>query len=188
MNKNKKYFLNIFLIASVIFVTMLATWYVSKQSKPPVLEITKNQNIQSYDVPMKAPDFDFTDWQGQSYSLSDFIGKTVVLNFWESWCAPCVVEFPQLIDLARRYPDRLVVLALSSDDTKQEMMQFLKAQDQDPNWSSQPNIVIALDEGKRVTRQLYSTYKLPESYIIAPDQSITRKIIGLIDWSDFTLE
>ncbi len=60
------------------------------------------------DTPFKDPD-------GNVVSLSDFIGKPVLVNIWATWCAPCVVEMPMLDELAAREKDRLKVLVVSQD-------------------------------------------------------------------------
>ncbi len=60
------------------------------------------------DTPFKDPD-------GNEVSLSDFIGKPVLVNIWATWCAPCVVEMPMLDELAAREKDRLKVLVVSQD-------------------------------------------------------------------------
>lgn len=60
------------------------------------------------DTPFKDPD-------GNVVSLSDFIGKPVLVNIWATWCAPCVVEMPMLDELAAREKDRLEVLVVSQD-------------------------------------------------------------------------
>ena len=60
-----------------------------------------------------APDFTLLDLYGNPVSLSDFRGKTVVINFWATWCPPCRKEFPQLVQLSVRNADRgLVVLGV----------------------------------------------------------------------------
>lgn len=60
------------------------------------------------DTPFKDPD-------GETVSLSDFIGKPVLVNIWATWCAPCVVEMPMLDELAAREKDRMKVLVVSQD-------------------------------------------------------------------------
>jgi len=63
-----------------------------------------------------APEIAFTDAAGRPLSLADFHGKTVLLNFWATWCAPCVKEMPSLDRLQQRLgSDRFVVVAISVD-------------------------------------------------------------------------
>lgn len=60
-------------------------------------------------------DTPFKDPEGNTVSLSDFIGKPVLVNIWATWCAPCVVEMPMLDELAAREKDRMKVLVVSQD-------------------------------------------------------------------------
>jgi cytochrome c biogenesis protein CcmG/thiol:disulfide interchange protein DsbE len=64
-----------------------------------------------------APPFTLEDLSGRKVSLADFKGKALALNFWATWCAPCKVETPWLIDLRNHYAAQgLEVLAISADD------------------------------------------------------------------------
>jgi thiol-disulfide isomerase/thioredoxin len=127
-----------------------------------------------------APDFTITPvGQVTPVSLADLRGKVVLLNFWASWCAPCVIEFPKLRDLANDYPDQLVVLAVSSDRTQAEIDRFLKKAGIVPT----PNLIIALDAEKHISQDLFQTIRLPETFIIAPDGRMVKKVIGDTDWT-----
>lgn len=63
----------------------------------------------------RAADIALTDLAGRPVHLSDFRGKVVLLNFWATWCSPCIQELPTLIELANRRGDRLVLLGVSAD-------------------------------------------------------------------------
>ncbi len=128
-----------------------------------------------------APGFSFTALDGKAHDLKDFKNKVVILNFWASWCAPCVKEFPRLIAAAKNNPN-VVLLALSSDMNEQAVKKFLKKQNF--SWKS-PNIHIALDKND-VSGKLYKTFQLPETYIISPDQKIRAKLVGA-EWNNETL-
>jgi len=66
--------------------------------------------------PRPVPDFSFTDAAGTAHALAGFEGKAFVINFWATWCAPCVAEMPALDRLQRAVSrDGIIVLALSSD-------------------------------------------------------------------------
>ena len=64
-----------------------------------------------------APDFSVTNLDGQAIRLADLKGKRVIVNFWATWCMPCLVEIPNFIKLrAETSPTNVVILGLSTDD------------------------------------------------------------------------
>ncbi|HEX7577557.1 MAG TPA: TlpA disulfide reductase family protein [Verrucomicrobiae bacterium] len=66
---------------------------------------------------VRAPDFSVTNLDGQSVRLTDLKGKRVIVNFWATWCVPCLVELPNFIKLrAETSPTNLVIIGLSTDD------------------------------------------------------------------------
>lgn len=123
------------------------------------------------------PDFSLTDIKGREIRLSDFKGKVVIVNFWASWCAPCVTEFPSLLELVRLFPDRLILLAVSADRSKEDMLRFLQAFE-----VNEPNLHVLWDKNMKVMNG-FGTEVLPESYIIGKDGRLIRKVVGVDDWS-----
>jgi len=107
--------------------------------------------------------------------LSDLRGNVVVLNFWASWCGPCVEETPSLIALQQRIASRKgVVLGVSIDDDEAAYEKFLRDQHVDFPTYRDPSKKIAAD---------YGTSMWPETYIIDRKGKIARKIIGPQDWN-----
>lgn len=110
----------------------------------------------------------------QTVRLSDYRGKTVVLNFWASWCPPCVEEFPYLIDLQRRMPN-IVVLAVSFDTDPNAYRQYLID-------NHIAGITTILDLSQQ-SNHAFDTTRPPETYIIDPHGIIRRKFIGAQDFT-----
>jgi peroxiredoxin len=130
-----------------------------------------------------APDFTVQD-SDRSVSLSQYRGKIVVLNFWATWCPPCVEEMPSLVQMQKKFQDKgVTVLAVSVDDDPDAYHKFLKDHAVD--------LLTVRDPGGPKTDQgvnapvasRYGTYKFPESYIIDRNGIIRRKFIGAIDWN-----
>jgi peroxiredoxin len=121
----------------------------------------------------KAPAFSFT-YNGKPTQLSDMRGKVVVLNFWASWCPPCVEETPALNRLQARIERQGgTVLAVSVDDSESDYQKFLREQNVNfPTWR---------DPEKKVNLE-YGTTIFPETYIIDRDGKIARKVIGPQEW------
>ncbi len=71
-------------------------------------------------------DFSLTDMQGNTHTLGNYRGKWIVVNLWATWCAPCIVEMPELQALSQSNPD-LVVLGLAVDgENEQRVKQFVE--------------------------------------------------------------
>ncbi len=121
-----------------------------------------------------APDFTVQD-SDHKVTLSDFRGQVVVLNFWGSWCPPCIAETPALVQMQRRLKDKgVVVLAVSIDVDDAAYHKFLK----DFNMN-----MVTVRDGDHKSSDLYGTFGWPESYIIDRKGVIRRKFIGAVDWN-----
>ena len=121
-----------------------------------------------------APDFTVQD-SDRSVTLSQFHGKVVVLNFWATWCPPCIQETPAMVEMQKRMKDKgVVVLAVSIDADGAAYHKFLK----DYN----VNMVTVRDEARKASN-LYGTFGWPESYIIDRNGVIRRKFIGPVEWN-----
>jgi cytochrome c biogenesis protein CcmG, thiol:disulfide interchange protein DsbE len=121
-----------------------------------------------------APDFTVQD-SDHSVSLSQFRGQVVVLNFWATWCPPCVEETPSLVKMQSRMKDKgVVVLAVSIDVDDAAYHKFLK--------DYGVNMVTVRDEDQKAA-SLYGTHGWPESYIIDRNGIIRRKFIGPVQWN-----
>lgn len=66
----------------------------------------------------QAPEFSLRDQHGKLVALSDLRGRKVLVNFWATWCPPCVEEMPMLDELAKRHAQTLVVLGVAEDDAE----------------------------------------------------------------------
>lgn len=120
-----------------------------------------------------APEFDF-ELNGKPQDLRNLRGNVVVLNFWATWCPPCVEETPSLNRLQQRISSRRgMVFGVSVDEDQNAYDFFLKQQQ-----VSYPSF---RDPSKKVALS-YGTSIYPETYIIDRDGRIARKIIGPQNW------
>ncbi|WP_176466255.1 TlpA family protein disulfide reductase [Aliifodinibius salipaludis] len=73
----------------------------------------------------------FTDFDGNEVSVSDFEGKVVLIDFWETWCKPCLASFPTMQDVQEEYPEDFVVLAVTPGftDTQEDAEAFARKND-----------------------------------------------------------
>ena len=121
-----------------------------------------------------APDFTVTD-SDRKVSLHDLHGHIVILNFWATWCSPCVEEMPSLLQLQERFRSKgVTVLAVSIDDDQNAYRQFLK--------DHKIDFMTVRDPAKQ-SSNLYGTFKYPETYVIDRNGIVRRKFIGAVEWS-----
>ena len=121
-----------------------------------------------------APDFTVQD-SDRKVTLSEYRGQVVVLNFWATWCPPCVQEMPSLIQMQQRMREKgVVVVAVSIDVDEAAYHRFLK--------TYQVNLLTVRDPDQK-SPSLYGTHGWPETHIIDRTGMIRRKFIGPVEWN-----
>ena len=147
-------------LAAVVFLFGLSGCY--SNSRPP--RIGSN-----------APDFTVQD-SDRTVALNQFHGQIVVLNFWATWCPPCVEEMPSLVEMQRRMKAKgVTVVAVSIDVDEGAYRQFLRQHGVD--------LLTVRDPGQK-TPGLYGTHGWPETFIIDRNGVMRRKFIGAVDWTE----
>lgn len=117
-------------------------------------------------------DFELNDESGKKVRLSDYKGKVIALNFWATWCKPCLEEIPSLERLTKRSGAmRLVIIAVSVDKSFGEIKKAL------------PDIGlnVLLDPKSEIANK-YGTFKFPETWVIDKKGRIVARFIGARNW------
>jgi peroxiredoxin len=122
-----------------------------------------------------APEFTVQDAQSK-ITLSQYRGQIVVLNFWGTFCPPCVEEMPSLVEMQRRMKAKgVTVLAISVDADEGAYRRFLR----------EHNIeLLTVRDPSQTVPALYGTRGWPETYIIDRNGVMRRKFIGAVDWTE----
>jgi peroxiredoxin len=129
-----------------------------------------------------APDFAMRTVDDKEVRLADFKGKVVVLDFWATWCTPCIASFPHTQKLAAKYKDQdVVVLASGTSDTIAAFKKWIPA-----NQPKYPDMVFVFDPNerdsatfeKRASASLYHVSGIPTQFVIGRDGKVVASIVG----------
>lgn len=120
-----------------------------------------------------APSFSLTADNGKAISTSNFGGKLLVLNFWATWCPPCIKETPMLEAFHRRVKDRgVVLLGVSVDKNKEKYQKFIQ----------RFGVTYATyHDPEQKINDSFGTYRYPETYVIDSSGKVLLKKVGEID-------
>jgi thiol-disulfide isomerase/thioredoxin len=156
----------LFFFASSLGLSTLASAQEAAPATPdsgPVIRFVRN--------PDQAPDFKMDDLDGKPLSLSASHGKVILLNFWATWCGPCRAEIPDLIELQKKYGDRLQIIGLDvDDDDAAEVKKFVEK-----NGINYP-VGIATNE---IRVQYGGVAALPTSFVLDDQGRVVQKHEGL---------
>ena len=122
----------------------------------------------------KAPDFNITSDTGKPITRSNFGGRVLVLNFWATWCPPCIDELPSLDEFQRQLSGQgVVVVGVSVDKNEKQYKDFLK--------KARVSFQTSRDSDASISAE-YGTFKYPETYVINAKGEVVAKYIGPKDW------
>lgn len=140
---------------------------------------TSGQQLDTPLVGATAPDFTLETFAGEEISLSDQHGKVVILNFWGSWCEPCIREMPAFQAYWESAPDDVMMIGVGA---KQDSMENSR------EFAERFDITYPIgrdDGGNRVTTgiiaQNYSIMAYPMTFVISPDGVISSLVLGEMD-------
>lgn len=176
---NKK--LIVILITGLIIVSGFTYWLLENYL---MNDNYSNLDVASSKVDFKSlEDFEFKSLNGKNYRIKDFENKVVILNFWASWCPPCLEEIPSMAILADEYKEDLVILAFSGDESFEEAQKAIAKFNIDKE-----NFISAWDIGFKVANT-FKVGKIPESFIFKKGLLFHRKVEGSVNWmSPFSIK
>ena len=154
--------LPVLVLAAVLPLLLLSGFGAVLLSRGPVATPTR--------VGSMAPDFSLADLDGNPVRLAELRGRPVIVNFWASWCGPCVEEFPLLREAAARHADEgLAIVGVVYQDRSEAARDFMAR-----NGATWP---AAMDPGDRVA-SAYGILGPPETFFIGRDGTIVARQIG----------
>ena len=127
-----------------------------------------------------APNFLLPDYDKQAVRLDDYQGKTVFVNFWASWCGPCAEEMPDIVRIAKNFPDDVVVIAINRGESKGTAQGWTRALDLPEDL---PNFKWVLDTRESVVRE-YRVEGMPQSFFIDGEGIIRSEVRQGIRYDD----
>jgi peroxiredoxin len=146
------------------FVASAAAFFIFRYGNPGIVSIGE-----------AAPDVVLKDESGATVKLSDYKGKVVFLNFWATWCLPCVKEMPEMQAMNIAFKDRkFQMLAVSVDLNWEKVNSFYKQYGLD--------LPTYLDPGHQVSNT-FKVYKFPETFIIDSNGYVVKHRIGEERWA-----
>jgi thiol-disulfide isomerase/thioredoxin len=157
------------------FLVLAFAWMLAPAVRTQNESACRSLRPEPRDIP--APELVAEDLAGNPVSLADFRGKLVVLNFWATWCEPCITEWPQLHQLAERAAeDDVVVVAVSIDQSRDDIAPFLA------RMSLQDTRVVVLWDPTQSVHNAFGTTKIPDTYLVDERGQLTTAFVNVRKW------
>lgn len=172
-------------VAFLLLLTLSFLWSLyderlQAQKAPPenykLLEKFENEGVPVFEA-VRLPQGDVFRFNDSFKKISAKEPRLVVLSFWATWCAPCIEEFPSLINMLNTFEGEVVLVAISADQRREDVMDFVKMFKAESN----PYFINLWDPSLKIASD-YGTEKIPENYIIGTDLKLIRKFSSTEKW------
>lgn len=172
----KRNALAIVVVTLVVAVMIYAGVRTSRGPKQNAL-VGNFEPLQANDAKGKqAPDFTLQDLDGRPVKLSDYRGKAVLLNFWATFCGPCKVEMPWLVELQKQYgPQGLQIVGVALDDSGKDTIQ---------KYAKEMGVNYTILQGQDSVGDAYGAVGLPATFYIDRNGKIVDSALGLVSRSE----
>lgn len=183
--EKQQWYFNVALIVIIIILVVLIALQISTPAESSSTEqdegtrggnsntTSQTQEDETEEVEVQAAkEFTLQDLNGEMVSLSDFKGTPVLLNFWATWCPPCIQEMPVLQKIADQFSEELVVIALNGGDPIGTIRAFAE--------SNNYSLVFLADPENSISVE-YQVKGFPTSFFIDAEGNIQGTYIGMMD-------
>ena len=144
--------------------------------EPPELKVPDPKDMDVTLVDFDVNLLQFEDLEGSQFSLRDFRGKTLFINYWATWCNPCLAEMPSMVELYNIYKDNQdIVFLYLSKENKNTIIDYIP---KDETLSQLPLYKIISDD------ELFSTQGIPTTFIVDSSGEVVVKDVGSAIWND----
>ncbi|MFW2330860.1 MAG: TlpA family protein disulfide reductase [Nitrospinota bacterium] len=162
-------------ILSIIALVATGLYRINKALEEPIAKISDMRQPTSKLIGLTAPSFSIPTFKGNKLSLADYEGKIVLLNFWATWCKPCVEEIPSMKELKKELnSDDFALISVSIDQKLGDITEFIKKID--------IPFPIGLDPKEEVSAK-YETTGIPETFLLDRNLAVIYHVAGAGDWS-----
>ena len=127
---------------------------------------------------LEAPEIEAEDLEGNPINLSDYRGKFVIVNFWATWCEPCITEWPQLDQLAKRLGGRddVIILAVSIDNERSDILPFLKRMS-----LLETEVGVIWDPTTEI-HKAFGSEKIPDTFFVDEQGRLVHAFVNVRKW------
>lgn len=171
------------LILAFVVAAVAGTYFADKATR---VKVKVEEGIGESSAGKPAPEFSAKDLNDKDVTLAQFKGKVVLVNFWATWCGPCRIEMPWLIEMQQKYGDRgfTVVGVAMDEEGKSAVAPFIEKERYEVNGKQAPvNYPIVLGNDA-LADKFGGLLGYPTSVLISRDGKIIQRITGLISYDD----
>jgi thiol-disulfide isomerase/thioredoxin len=174
MKLTKKHWSNIIFVVVIILIlfTPVGTFFKVKLNQAKMLFVSPSAIEASHRETLRNFDWNLVDREGKTLNFQEMEGEIILINFWATWCPPCVAEMPNLNDLYADYKDKITFLFVTNDD-KEKVNAFLEKN------AYQFPVYYALEKAPET---IYSN-SIPATFLIDDQGKIVMKEIGASNWN-----
>src|ERR1700681_3116816 len=179
---------NVAVIVATVLALIGATYYADKATRVSKDGPTHPAFAPDKSIGKPAPEVHFKDLNGKDVSLSDYNGKVVLVNFWATWCDPCRVEIPWLIEMQQKYAAKgFTVLGVAMDEEGARVVTpWVQKERFDVNGSkSQMNSPIVIGNDAAADK-FGGLLGYPTSILVTRDGKVIKRITGLISYEEIS--